>query len=263
VGTEGCPSGCKNDAECPGPPDARCGTGRCVAGECTVEIHPGPLPSQLRGDCQRVECSINGEIVTVEDVGDIYDDGNQCTYDSCGPTGPLSEPLPNGITCPVAGAGRCSEGACVDCQVGDPNMNDCPVGFACYGTSCVPGHCFNFQTDANLGETDRDCGGPCHPCPPGDTCITAADCIEHVCAGSVCKVPTCNDGVENDSETGPDCGAPSCPLCGPGQGCDGAADCASGVCWAGACDAPSCFDGVRNDEEAGIDCGPTCGVSCP
>lgn len=263
VGTEGCPMGCQSDAECPGPPDARCGVGRCVQGDCVLEINPGPLASQLRGDCQRLDCDVTGAVVPIADPSDFYDDGNQCTYDSCGPSGALNEPLPNGLACPVSGGGRCWEGACVDCAVADPNMDDCPPGFGCYETVCVPGHCFNFQTDTALGETDRDCGGPCHPCPPGDTCSTGTDCIDQICGGAVCRVPTCDDGVKNDAETGLDCGAPSCPLCGPGQGCETGADCSSGVCWAGVCEAPSCFDAVRNGEEAGVDCGPTCSVPCP
>jgi len=38
VGTEGCPSGCQSDAECPGPPDPRCGVGRCQDGDCTLKV---------------------------------------------------------------------------------------------------------------------------------------------------------------------------------------------------------------------------------
>jgi len=261
VGTEGCPSGCQSDAECPGPPDAQCGIGRCVEGECALEIKPGPLASQLRGDCARVECTVTGEVVTVEDVADLYNDGKQCTYDSCSPSGPLNEPLPNGVTCPESGAGRCWEGSCVDCYDADPNMNDCPAGFACDGTVCVVGHCTNGVPDG--GETDVDCGGPCRQCYIGQSCQMGSDCQEKVCTMGACKAPTCQDGQHNNAETGVDCGAPSCPLCDAGQGCETAADCASGVCWAGACEEPSCFDGVRNGDEAGTDCGPVCDVPCP
>jgi len=262
VGTEGCPSRCQSDAECPGPPDARCGTGMCVEGKCTVEIKPGPLPSQRRGNCMRMECTVTGEVVSVEDVADFYDDGNQCTYDSCQGSEPSNVPLANGVTCPNAGAGLCYEGECVECWSVAPASNSCPAGKVCTGTVCVPAHCDNNQLDP--GETDYDCGGVCRPCPPGDDCASGADCRDKVCEMGACKFPTCGDGVKNDAETGLDCGAPSsCPLCDAGQGCETAADCASGVCWAGVCGAPSCFDGVRNGEEAGTDCGPVCDVSCP
>ena len=262
VGTEGCPEpGCESDDECPGPPDVRCGEGRCVQGECQVEIRPGAVSSQRRGDCEEVHCSATGEVISVSDPSDFYNDGEQCTSDTCGADGPRNEPLVNGAGCPVSGAGRCWEGECVDCWFGDPSMNNCPAGYGCDGTACVPLHCVNNQIDG--GETDYDCGGPCRPCPPGDSCVSGADCRDGICATGLCKFPMCTDGVHNDAETGLDCGAPSCPLCPAGEGCLTGDDCESGVCWAGICEAPSCFDGVRNDDEAGIDCGPVCDVSCP
>jgi hypothetical protein len=228
-----------------------------------VEIHAGPLASQLRGDCQLAQCSVTGEVVMIYDPSDFYDDGRQCTSDFCGPDGPRNEPLVNGTTCPVTPAGRCWEGGCVDCVDGDPSMQNCPSGKACDGFVCVPLHCVNNnQADYALGETDVNCGGPCRRCPEGDACLQAADCDSGVCAMSTCQIPTCSDDVHNDAETGVDCGAPSCPLCGSGDGCQTGADCASGVCWAGACEMPTCFDGIRNDGEAGIDCGGPCDP-CP
>lgn len=262
TGTEGCPTGCQSDAECPGPPDARCGAGRCVEGDCVVEINPGPLTSQVRGDCQRLDCSAAGEVEVIADPSDFYDDGSQCTYDSCGPMGAVNEVLPNGLACPVSGGGRCWEGQCVECFSGDPGGAFCTVG-TCQQFWCVPSHCHNLAYDPAQGETYVNCGGPCAPCNIGEPCQVGADCVTGVCVMNACKPPTCTDGVKNDSESGIDCGAPSCPLCGPGQGCRTGADCASGVCWAGACEAPSCYDGVRNGEEAGVDCGPACSVPCP
>ncbi len=260
-GTEGCPTGCQDDADCQGPPDSRCGSGRCTQGVCSVEIHPGPLASQIRGDCQRAECSATGEVVAVEDPSDYHDDGEQCTYDYCGPQGAQHDPLVNGASCPVAGVGQCYNGECVECVPGDPLMT-CPVGsgLVCQGNQCVPAHCANTLPDP--GETSIDCGGQCAPCYFGFPCQVGPDCQSGVCVAGLCKAPTCEDGVKNDSETGLDCGAPSCPRCPPGQGCAVADDCTSGVCWAGVCEEPSCFDGVRNDGEAGIDCGGPC-PQCP
>ena len=48
-------------------------------------------------------------------------------------------------------------------------------------------------------------------------------------------VPTCNDGIRNQDETGVDCG---------------------GVC--PACAAPSCTDGIQNQDETDVDCGGVC-----
>jgi hypothetical protein len=256
------PTDCQSDDECPGPPDPQCGKGRCVEGACQVEIHPGLLTSQLRGDCQLEQCSETGEVVAVYDPSDYYDDGERCTSDFCTSDGPQNEPLTDGVTCPVVGSGLCHEGTCVECYAGDPNMIHCPTGNACDGTLCVPLHCVNNQLDVALGETDNDCGGPCTSCSTNANCANNSDCLDRVCEMDHCKLPTCDDGVRNDAETGVDCGAPSCPLCGTGEGCETGANCASGVCWTGECEAPTCLDGVRNGGETGIDCGGPC-EPCP
>ncbi len=52
--------------------------------------------------------------------------------------------------------------------------------------------------------------------------------------------PTCDDGEQNQGETGIDCGGP-CPACGA---------------------VANCFDGVQNQDETGIDCGGVC-PDCP
>ncbi|UKN03649.1 T9SS type A sorting domain-containing protein [Paracrocinitomix mangrovi] len=59
-----------------------------------------------------------------------------------------------------------------------------------------------------------------------------------ICIGSD-PTPTCTDGIQNQGETGVDCGGP-CPACPP----------------------PSCVDGIQNQNETGIDCGGVCPV-CP
>jgi hypothetical protein len=59
-----------------------------------------------------------------------------------------------------------------------------------------------------------------------------------ICIGSD-PAPTCSDGIQNQGETGVDCGGP-CPACPP----------------------PSCVDGIQNQGELGIDCGGPC-PACP
>lgn len=76
---------------------------------------------------------------------------------------------------------------------------------------------------------------------------------------------TCWDGIQNQGETGIDCGGPSClpcsttPTCFDGIQNQGEAgiDC-GGPCLA--C-AATCFDGIQNQGETGIDCGGPC-VAC-
>jgi hypothetical protein len=65
--------------------------------------------------------------------------------------------------------------------------------------------------------------------------------------------------VKNGSETGVDCGGPTCADCPAGQGCLTGNDCLSGVCTNGVCQAPSCTDGVKNGTETDTDCG---GATC-
>ena len=52
--------------------------------------------------------------------------------------------------------------------------------------------------------------------------------------------PSCSDGVQNQGESGIDCGGP-CGACPP---------------------APTCMDGIQNQNETGIDCGGVC-PECP
>ncbi|WP_437955755.1 hypothetical protein WME76_30245 [Sorangium sp. So ce119] len=263
-GTEECmpdggvDAGCRNDAECPGPPSPACGAGRCVEGACDVEIRFGPIASQRQGDCRRMECTTAGELVEVEDPSDVYDDGEPCTYDSCGEGRPVNTPLTEGAVCPGEPQGMCHVGACVACYAGDVTMNDCLNGLACDGVLCVPPHCTNNAVDPALGETARDCGGLCRPCADGEACVRGADCENKVCEGGRCASPACDDGAQNGNETGIDCGALPCPRCPAGQGCRTGAECDSGVCWAGICREPSCTDGVMNQGENGVDCGGSC-----
>jgi len=76
-------------------------------------------------------------------------------------------------------------------------------------------------------------------------------------------VPTCFDGVQNQGETGVDCGGP-CPACQPQATCfDGVQNQGeTGVDCGGPCPAcnvaPTCFDGIQNQNETGVDCGGPC-----
>ena len=79
-------------------------------------------------------------------------------------------------------------------------------------------------------------------------------------------VPTCNDGVKNQTESDVDCGGTSgCLACQTGKTCLVASDCQSFMCTAGVCQAapPSCSDGIQNQGETDVDCGgPNCPGAC-
>ncbi len=65
-------------------------------------------------------------------------------------------------------------------------------------------------------------------CRPNERCVTG----KKKCQPGI----SCHDGIQNQNETGRDCGGP-CPPC------------------------PSCYDKVMNGDEKGVDCGGVCG-SC-
>lgn len=82
---------------------------------------------------------------------------------------------------------------------------------------------------------------------------------------AVVPAPTCNDGIQNGTETDLDCGGGNCVLCGVGDSCVANNDCNSFSCVANVCQPPpvSCSDGMQNQGETDIDCGgPNCPLSC-
>ena len=255
--------GCVTAADCTEKPaDARCGEVECISGECRLTSKPiEKISSQIRGDCVSTYCDGQGATIVLPDGEDDYNDGKECTFDTCENLTAENVLLPNGSPCPETGAGVCYEGKCVECT----EDNNCANGFACDALLCVPAACWqnkNNMADPPL-ETGVDCGGQCYPCFNLQTCKTAFDCVHGVCAGGKCALPTHSDGVKNDNETGIDCGCASCAPCQDGFECETGDNCQSLVCWAGKCQAPKCDDGRKNGDETGIDCGGACNNACP
>jgi plastocyanin len=68
----------------------------------------------------------------------------------------------------------------------------------------------------------------------GQGCTVNGDCTSNYCnAMMTCAAATCNDGIQNGTETGVDCGG-SCPKCN-GSACTSNTECVSTVCYAGTC----------------------------
>ena len=240
--------------DCAGPPDAVCGNAICIDGKCSLEIKEGPIASQKYGDCKLTRCNHLGELETIDDADDFYNDANQCTIDFCkggSPNGVIATNFayPDGVQCPESGDGYCFQGKCVECVAVLSQATCKGVNDYCDGTSCVP-----FTPQCMGG-----CGGICAPCNAGQPCFTAGDCLSGVCTNGTCQAPKCNDGVKNDGETGIDCGGAICSPCPANQGCSTPSDCESKVCMFGICQAPTCFDAEQNGDEAGVDCG---GAKC-
>lgn len=252
---------CVTAADCPGPPDHRCGRAECIEGRCAMQAEPlGKLAVQYVGDCVSRYCDGFGDVVTLPDGEDIFNDGKLCTFDICLGGVPTNVALPDGSPCREGGSGFCLDGECVEC-IDIDTIDACP-GLICDHIYCAPEHC--GDGNVNGGETGFNCGGgQCKPCPIGLPCNTGTDCAEGVCIEGICAVPTCLDGAKNGGETDIDCGVTTCSKpCANGQGCSRPDDCASKVCLVGICLKPTCVDGIQNGDESGEDCGGPCDA-CP
>ena len=89
------------------------------------------------------------------------------------------------------------------------------------------------------------------------TC-TAIATLSAGCGDSGAADPTCDDGIQNGSETGIDCGGDTCPACQLGQECTEDANCANGRCINNLCETGSCQDSIQNGRETDVDCGGDC-----
>ena len=254
---------CASDAECPGPPDARCGVGRCIAGLCQLDIRTHkPIESQFPGDCKINLCSPGGSIMEVFDPSDIPYDANPCTFDACDLEGPYRKNWPDRTPCPNMEPGICVNGWCQDCSSA-LGVGECPGSLVCQEDRCVPPLC--TDNALNGQETSFDCGGPeCRPCELNLPCMVGSDCLSGICEGGLCQEGTHSDGVKNAGEVGVDCGYFDGPPydCANGQPCITSSHCESHVCFGGICQAESCTDAVQNGTETGVDCGGPCSP-CP
>lgn len=142
------------------------------------------------------------------------------------------------------------------------------------GTSCSGADLYGTYADGNCGTFTQVIQINSPSCPGAATCSdgiqnqgeTGVDC------GGPCApcpvVPTCWDGIQNQGETGIDCGGPCAP-CPPVATCsDGIQNQGeTGVDCGGPCpDCPpvaTCSDGVQNQGETGVDCGGPCAACGP
>jgi hypothetical protein len=205
----------------------------------------------VAGDCRTKVCDGAGGTTTQADAGDVLDDGNACTRDTCVGGTPANDPASPGDSCAQGSGVVCDGlGACVECLA----SAEC-LSLVCQAGSCVPAACDDRVVNGQ--ETDLDCGGAeCGACGNGQLCMAPRDCMSGVCSGT-CRAPSCSDGVKNGAETDLDCGG-VCPMCGPGKGCAVDQDCVGGSCSGTVC-LPTCTDGVKNADETSVDCG---GATC-
>jgi hypothetical protein len=260
------------------------------------------------GDCESLYCK--GHVCTAASCHDGVKDGDETGVD-CGGSCP---PCANGNGC-LVGA-DCTSLVCFDAVITAATASTTGAPIACPdGATCTCQAPSDIDGVKNDGETDVDCGGAllvngkassksdgAPACAVGKSCLLGNDCTSLVCfdtspatrsangkpincpVGSTCTclAPTDMDGVQNDSETGIDCGgaevngvanptSDGAPPCGNGDACTYGTDCASGVCndngdlggppvdcpalTSCVCQRPSDDDGVQNGGETAVDCG--------
>ncbi|MFO0755921.1 MAG: DNRLRE domain-containing protein [Byssovorax sp.] len=155
------------------------------------------------------------------------EDNNPCTVDGCVAGACVHPAAAGGTACNDGNActlsDSCQAGACVgaspktcvasdQCHVAgtcDPATGACSNPTAAEGTSCNDGNACTLSDSCQAGSC---VGASPVVCAATDACHAAGACDPATGACSNPTAPCCSDGVQNQGETGVDCGGP-CPAC--------------------------------------------------
>jgi len=273
--TPSCIDGIKNGAETGVDCGGECP--KCADGSgCVADVHCESGYCNSDGICAGPSCGdavLNGTETDVDcggagcapcDEGGVCKANTDCATENCdgGVCGAVGDLCANEKKDVGETDIDCGGGVCGACGFGKA----CLADGDCFSATCKEGACAEPPSctdgEKSPAETDVDCGGPsCPACPIGKGCADHGDCLSFACIFGVCEHPTCNDEVQNGSETDLDCGG-SCDACADGKSCGAGGDCQGGVCEGGKCG--SCQDGKLNGAESDVDCGgpvcPSCSV---
>ncbi len=243
---------CNLAAQCPVTGDGVCESDQCVNKMCALVFDPPGTPAppsqQTPDDCKTEVCNGTGNLgAPIANPGDPFDDGIECTADTCNGTTPQNNPKPPGTAC----SGGVCDGmvTCVECTMPSdcaPNetcvMNQCKLdhGETCsLGAQCASGHCVDNRCCQSA------CTGPCRRCDIGTT-------------GMCTQLAAGTDPDDECATTGHSCnGAGSCS-CGNDLAPPGLSSCPAACTSAGgSCDS--------QNEVCTITCsGSGCGnITCP
>jgi hypothetical protein len=209
-----------------GTPGEDCAVWRCEAGSCELgPLSAGPAQTALQtpGDCTTLTCDgVSLVAAALPDAGDLVDDDNECTFESCDPSGePMVALAEDGAECGqerVCQSGACTltcvpqePDACGDEGVGEPT-NDTYEGASQHArgqSECA------FLDGADVdwwtfyGDDDSFVSDELYAGLESDA--------EHV---EVCAYVACHNGGDAVG----DCSGTPAPEGGPGNG---------GCCWSG------------------------------
>lgn len=281
---------CNVAADCVGlPADDACQTRTCTAGVCGQVFAPAGtvLLQQTAGDCVRAECDGQGATIPVPDGGDLPDDDNACTTDSCDGATPVHEPLAKDTSCGPNLV--CSGGPNSVCQ-GCNAPTDCPGSETeCKARTCEAGTCgMTYEADDKViaAQTAGDCleqrcdgAGKIKAAHlDGDVPVDGKECTDDVCSNGIASNPptaintTCaagycdGNGACGQCNVAAHCGAPANPclsaVCNAHQcGTQPVAnDTPTGNQTPGDCKKEVCIDGVAKDviNAGDLPAGTTC-----
>nr|HEX4314010.1 hypothetical protein [Kofleriaceae bacterium] len=232
---------CIDASQCPGS-DTECETRTCTSGTCGFSFTgSGTLVSeQTAGDCNDAVCDGAGNITNTPDDGDLPNDHNDCTADTCtnGSAGHSNEPqgsaCAGGLECDGAGnCGFCGDGVAINpeqCDGSDLAGATCASdGFTAGSLACDTATC-QFDTSACTlcGNGTIESGEACDGSNfGGATCASEGfdsgtlSCTTPGCQVDTSTCGTCGNGVVDGDE-----------VCDPGNGADlgpsfGSASCVS------------------------------------
>ncbi len=238
-----------------------CTTDSCdtATGKCAHDsVADGPTTDSpdTPKDCLAPAC-VGGVLMQVPSNGDVPDDGNPCTHDSCDNGTPKNTNEPDGTGCGVDLYCN-NSGTCVGCTETKP----CQDPGSCLTAKCeATGECKTYNdpmgSSCHGGEDVCDGNGQCVDCLADNDCGGGSNiCVSNGCLSS------CGTGMKDGKETDTDCGGP-CMKCAPGKKCKFNGDCSSNICTNMVCiAAPSCTDNIKNGSESDTDCGGTCPKKC-
>ena len=240
-----------------------CGTG--TGATCNDGIqNQGETGVDCGGPCAPCStgCSDNEVVISItldnypEETSWTITNSNGSTVASGGTYGSQ----PDGSTISIS---ECLVDGCYDFTINDSYGDGicCGYGNGSYTVSSG-GNTLATGGSFNASETTNFClgGGSSPTCSDGiqNQGETGVDC-GGPCAPCV-DPATCSDGIQNQGETGVDCGGPCAPCVDPATCSDGIQNQGeTGVDCGGPCDAcPTCNDGIQNQGETGVDCGGPC-----
>lgn len=223
------------DTDCGGPCVNKCVTGK----HCNTPT-----------DCQSNKC-----------VNQMCWDGPaHCSNNQNDPAGGETGIDCGGTECTPCGAGQPCQ-LNTDCMSSQCNTST----MTCNASTTTPSHCSNGGLDAQLGESDKDCGGSdCPGCIESKHCNATTDCASGLFCDSTstCRsLPAhCKNNMKDAQygETDTDCGGPYCNRCEVNAACVRPSDCGSTFgCFNGVCQSSGgpCYNGALDYFESDTDCG--------